>query len=119
MKTGFEAVKPGLIAFLAPLFLFEPALPLNGEPLVILQASAAVGLIALAAGPQGCLLRRCALWQRILLAANGILLILPGCPSDVAAFGVLVAVLFPQLLLNTPARRKGGMAREGMKMAGV
>lgn len=103
MKTGFEAVKLGLIAFIVPFFfVFEPALLLNGEPSVILQAivSATVGLIALAAGLQGYLLRTCPLWQRILLAASGIMLILPGSLSDVAGFGVFVAVLLLQLILN-------------------
>lgn len=103
MRTGFEAVKLGLIAFIVPFFfVYEPALLLNGTWSAILQASctAFLGLIALAAGMQGYLLRVCPHWQRALLIIAGVTLIHPALWTDTTGLAVFALITLIQFIRN-------------------
>lgn len=113
MRTGFEAVKLGLIAFIVPFFfVFEPALLLNGSAVEIAQAigSAVIGLIALAAGLQGYLIGTCALWQRIILAASGVMLIWPGSLTDLTGLGLFVLILAIQFVTRRVVKNANAAA---------
>jgi hypothetical protein len=70
--------------------------------------SATVGVVCLAAGPQGWLLRECSLWQRIALLAAALLLIKPGYVTDAIGLGLLVLVIVVQRMLRAPAPGAGG-----------
>ncbi|MBR3880108.1 MAG: TRAP transporter fused permease subunit [Mailhella sp.] len=99
MKTGFQAVKLGFIAFIVPFFfVYEPALLLQGDVLIVMQAalSAAVGLIALASGLQGYLVTNAPIWQRIILVASGLCLIIPGTMTDLGGMGGFAAIFLLQ-----------------------
>ena len=99
MQTGFQSVKLGVIAFIVPFFfVYEPALLLKGSPADIILAviSASLGLIALAAGLQGYLLRSAGLWQRAVLVAAGLMLIIPGMVSDLLGLGGFALILLSQ-----------------------
>ena len=102
MKTGFQAVKLGFIAFIVPFFfVYEPALLLQGDLLTMAQAalSAAVGLVALASGMQGYLLAKAPVWQRVILVASGFSLIVPGTLTDLCGFGGFAAVVLLQKMM--------------------
>ena len=99
MRTGFEAVKLGAIAFIVPFFfVYEPALLLKGDLVTVAQAcvTAAIGLVALASGIQGRLLRNVPSWQRVLLVAGGLQLIIPGLLTDVTGLGIFAGILLIQ-----------------------
>ena len=99
MQTGFQSVKLGVIAFIVPFFfVYEPALLLKGSPADIILAviSASLGLIALAAGLQGYLLRSAGVWQRAVLVAAGLMLIIPGMVSDLLGLGGFALILLSQ-----------------------
>ncbi len=99
MRTGFEAVKLGVIAFIVPFFfVYEPALLLKGDILTVAQAcvTAAIGLVALTAGIQGYLFQEAPAWQRILLAAAGLMLIIPGMLTDMTGLGIFAGILLIQ-----------------------
>lgn len=101
MQTGFQSVKLGIIAFIVPFFfVYEPALLLKGSLADIGLAiiSASLGLIALAAGLQGYLLKNASLWQRAVLVAAGLMLIIPGIITDVIGLGGFAFVLLTQKL---------------------
>jgi TRAP transporter 4TM/12TM fusion protein len=97
-RTTLQSWKYTLPAFLVPfMFVLDPAgvgLLLKGAPLptVLTVATAAIGILALAGGVQGWLLRRATRAERSLLVAAGLLLVYPGAVSDVAGL-VLVAVV--------------------------
>lgn len=98
MKVGWQAVRLGFAAYLAPfLFIYRPGLLLQGTLFEIVSAIifALIGVWALAAAIEGQLLRRAALWERIALAAGGIILVAPGIWTDLtglAIVGLVVAV---------------------------
>jgi TRAP transporter 4TM/12TM fusion protein len=106
VKTGLIATRLGLAGFIAPyMFVYAPALLLQGPPLEIAWASltACVGVLALAAGSMGYLLRPAGLVERLALLAAALLLIKPGFYTDLAGFGLLGAVILVQRLRPAPA----------------
>ena len=90
------AVKFALAAFLVPfVFIYGPELLLEGpwHATLVTLATAAVGLIVLAAAIEGFLFRPLAGWQRVVLAAAGFSLVLPSLQLAIAGGAVLAAFL--------------------------
>jgi len=90
------AVKFALAAFLVPfVFIYGPELLLEGpwHATLVTLATAAVGLIVLAAAIEGFLFRPLAGWQRVVLAAAGFSLVLPSQQLAIAGGAVLAAFL--------------------------
>jgi len=58
--------------------------------------SSVIGVILLAAGLFGYLIRPCTLWHRALLLVAALLLIKPGWESDVVGLALLLVVLASQ-----------------------
>jgi TRAP transporter 4TM/12TM fusion protein len=97
-KTGLAAVRIGAPGFIIPfMFAYEPSLLFIGSPLTVLHTviTASVGVIMLASGLIGWLLRETNVLERVLLVAGAILLIKPGSYSDIigAIFVVIVIVM--------------------------
>ncbi len=98
MKTGWEAFKLALVAFLAPyFFIYSPELIAQGDLFSTLQVflAAIVGTISFVCGVRGYL------WggevKNILLRAvlfvGGGLMIMPGLVTDLIGLGMLAAVI--------------------------
>lgn len=99
MATAWTACRIGSVLYIIPFFLiYNPVLMLQGTLLQIVEAviTSILGIIALAGGIQGYLLRRTNIIERIalLIAANA--LIWPGWVTDVIGLLLFVAVLFIQ-----------------------
>lgn len=80
MRAGLRATMVGIGIYVIPfVFIYNPALLLNGSPVEILLAVIAslIGIIALAAGLEGFLFKRTAWWQRALLLIGGIMMFVP------------------------------------------
>ena len=106
-EIGFKAVKLGIVAFVVPfMFIYQPEILLRGNPLsvALAVATATIGVIALAAGLEGWLLTRLAVWDRGLAIAGGLLMIKPGIYTDLGGLACVAAVLAWQL------RQRAGMA---------
>ena len=101
MKTGVISVKLGIVAFVIPLmFVYQPALMLQGEPAALLTAcmTSIIGVLGMAGGLQGYFIARCRMWERPLLALGGLALIDSGSLTDLIGIGALAAVSVLQLL---------------------
>ena len=99
--TGWEAVRLAAPAYIIPfMFIYEPSLLLIGDWFTSLTSciSAMVGVICLAAGLQGYLLREAPWWQRGMLLVAAILLIKPGYITDAIGLGLLALVIMAQRL---------------------
>ena len=95
-KVGVEAMRCAAPAYIVPfMFVYEPSLLLIGDALtsVTSAASATVGVVCLAAGLHGYLLRECGALQRVALLAAALLLIKPGYVTDAIGLGLLALVL--------------------------
>ena len=89
------------------MFVYEPSLMLIGDwfTSITSSVSAAIGVMCLAAGLQGYLLREARWWERILLVIAAILLIKPGYISDAIGL-VLLALVFVVQKLSVDAKRR-------------
>lgn len=79
-KTGFQAMRLGVIAYVLPfLFVFSPALLLNGPPVEVMVAvvTASVGSFLLAVAVTGHLVSELSAAKRTLLGLSAICLLIP------------------------------------------
>src|SRR5438552_3369143 len=107
-KTGWEAVRIAAPTYIVPfMFVYEPSLMLIGDLFTSITSSvsAVIGVMCLAAGLQGYLLREARWWERILLVIAAILLIKPGYISDAIGL-VLLALVFAVQKLSVDAKRR-------------
>jgi TRAP-type uncharacterized transport system fused permease subunit len=98
-RTGWEAVRIAAPTYIVPfMFIYEPSIMMIGDGFTIFTStlSAIVGVMCLAAGLQGYLLRLAAPWERILLLVAAVLLIKPGYISDAIGIALLAIVLIAQ-----------------------
>lgn len=98
-KTGFAAVRIGAPGFIIPfMFAYEPSLLFLGSPWSIFTSfiTASIGVVILAAGMMGWLLRETNWVERIFLVAAAVLLIKPGFFTDLIGLILLGIVIFMQ-----------------------
>ena len=109
MRTGFQAVKLALAAFIVPyIFAIDPALIMVKDvvgstveflPLTSalpVAATAIIGILCLAAAVEGYLLKKTSIIERILLGAAALMLLKPGLVTDAFGIAVLVGTYFLQ-----------------------
>jgi TRAP-type uncharacterized transport system fused permease subunit len=93
--AGLQSVKLATAGFVVPyIFIFSPVLLLHEftvSGLLLALSTAVVGVIALAAGMEGYLIRRAGPFVRAGLLAGALLLMLPGWQSDLAGLAVTAA----------------------------
>jgi TRAP transporter 4TM/12TM fusion protein len=100
MKTGFTAWRFALAGFLLPyMFVYNQSLLLMGSPQKIIMAvfTSCIGIICLAAGIIGYLLKETNALERIILLASAILLIKPGWITDIIGLLCVGMVVILQL----------------------
>ena len=115
-KTTLQCWKYTTPAFLVPfMFVLDPSgtgLLLTGSfktlgqanwgSIAVVTITAAIGIVALAGGLQGWLIRRTTVYERWMLVLAGFLLVYPTSAADVVGFVLVVAVVALQWF-HTPA----------------
>ena len=116
-KTGLLSVRLGLIGFLIPFFFLDnPVLLIGADPAFTVAESlwamvtASVGTVALVAGLEGWLVRRCSWLERIVLIAVAPLMLHPGAFTDLIGLAILAAVILLQWFARRPASPSLGNA---------
>ncbi len=106
MKTAFNATRLAIAAFLVPyIFCMNPAmLFIDTTPIdvVLIIITSFAGMIAIASALEGYMLRNLNALERILLAAGGLAMLIPGAVTDLIGVGILAAMVVLQL----PGRKK-------------
>ena len=99
-KTGMIAVKLAIAAFIVPfIFIYNPILVMvDIEPvmLVFSVVAALIGMVAVSSSMIGYFIRNSRLWERFILFAAGIMLILPEITSTLIGVVLIVAIWFIQ-----------------------
>lgn len=109
MKTSFQAMRLGVVIYFIPFFfVFNPALVMQTSILEALYhfAIAVVGVILLAGGMEGYLLKVGILswWARPLLAVGGVLITFPEWKTDlVGAILALIPIVIHLIMKNRQA----------------
>ncbi len=100
MKTGFNASKLAIAAFLVPyIFVLNPQMLLfnvTAIDMIWMLITSLVGIVGVAASVNGWFLTNMAWWERLMGAAGGLLLIVPGLVTDAAGLGLVGLVLILQ-----------------------
>lgn len=97
-ETGWEAVRLGIAVFLVPFaFVYNQSLLMQGSIWQILfsAATAIAGAVLLASGLRGYASRPLRIYQRVLVAVGGLLLIGPGTWTALIGVGLACIGLFP------------------------
>jgi len=100
-SAGWQSVRIAAATYIVPfMFVYEPSIMMIGDGFTIFTStlSAVVGVMCLAAGLQGYLLRAAKPWERIVLVIAAFLLIKPGYVSDAIGAAMLAVVLLAQRL---------------------
>lgn len=98
MKTGFTAVRLGIVTFLVPFFfVYQPALIARGEPLdiTITVISAIIGVFMLASALEGYMAgfgRMNNVLLRIIGVVGGLCMFIPGVWTDILGLALMVAI---------------------------
>ncbi|WP_277584847.1 TRAP transporter permease [Psychrobacillus antarcticus] len=99
-KTGVIAVKLAIAAFIVPfIFIYNPILVMvDIEPgmLVFSVVAALIGMVAVSSSMIGYFIRNSRLWERFILFAAGIMLILPEITTTLIGIVLVVAIWFIQ-----------------------
>jgi len=99
--VGWQGMRFAIAGFLIPyMFIYGPAMVLRGTPAEITLAivTGLFGTLALAAAVQGWLLKKAALWERIILLTASLTLIKPGWETDIVGFSLLIIVAVSQFI---------------------
>lgn len=102
LKTGFEATKLSIGAFIIPyMFIFNPQILMINttfiEVIPILITSL-IGMFGVSAGLEGYVFRKCNFIERILFIVAGLLSIYPEFYTDIIGIGLIAALIILQLL---------------------
>jgi len=107
---GLAAVKLAATGYIIPfMFVYGPSLLWIGswDRILIVSATALIGVGLLASGLHGYFLRAAAFWERWMLVAAAVVLIKPGVVSDLVGLALVLLVVASQKLL---ARRPQAQA---------
>ena len=110
MKTGITATRLAIAAFIIPfIFAYSPEILLVGDlvwyDVVLLVITAILGMIGVAAGLSGYLLKKMNVLERLFTVAGGLCLMIPGIKTDLAGIVILTAVVALQLCIRKKFRR--------------
>ncbi len=104
IRTGVNASKLAIAAFIIPyMFVLEPALLMidtNFGELILILATALMGMIAIGAGMIGYWYTSLNVIIRIIAVITGLLLIYPGGYTDIVGFVVFITMLVFQFIRN-------------------
>ena len=103
MKTGFNATKLAIAAFVVPyIFAYSPAMLFENVsgPFAVVQIviSALLGLFGIAAALNGYLYKKIPMVLRLALVAGGLGMMIPGLTSDLIGLAVVAAVVVFQYI---------------------
>jgi TRAP transporter 4TM/12TM fusion protein len=110
MKTGLNATKLAIAAFLVPyIFVMNPQMLLfniNFFTFVWMLITSLVGIIAVAAAVNGWFFTTMLWYERILGFAGGVLLIDPGIATDIIGLALFAVVVISQVTRSRRAKQR-------------
>ena len=107
MKTGVTATRLAIAAFIIPfVFAYSPSLLFIDTvwyDVVLIGLTATIGMVGIAAGLSGYLLRDMNLLERLITIAGGLLLIIPGIWTDLGGVLLIAVIVVWQALRRKQA----------------
>ena len=102
MKTGITATKLAIAAFIVPyIFCMNPQMLLidvTALGMVQIILTSLIGLFGVSAGVEGYLLKSMNPFERIVIAAGGLMMMVPGTVTDFVGVALFAVVVIFQLI---------------------
>lgn len=102
LKTGFEATKLSIGAFIIPyMFVFNPQILMINTTfieVVPILITSLIGMFGVSAGLEGYVFRKCNFIERILFIAAGLLSIYPEIYTDIIGIALIAVLVILQIL---------------------
>ncbi len=109
MKTALTATKLAIGAFIVPyVFALNPAMlfiDTNVWEVILICITSCVGIFAVAAALEGWLLDHMPWYQRLIIAAGGLMLIDPGIVTDFFGLALVAVIVLLQVLTKRKAKK--------------
>ncbi len=111
MKTGINASKLAIAAFIIPyIFVYNPAMLFIGDvsifDIILIFISSCIGMCGVSSALEGYLEGRLNVIFRILIAAGGLCLIIPGWQTDLIGVAVVGGIFIIQKLTHKKNKEK-------------
>ena len=107
MKTAFNATRLAIAAFLVPyIFCLNPAMlfiDTTAAEVVMIVITSFLGMLSVAGGLEGYILREMNALERLLCIAGGLAMLYPGTLTDVIGIAIVAVVAGKQFLQNKKA----------------
>ena len=119
LKTGVNATKLAITAFIIPyVFALSPEILLVQEAgvaitvidVVRIVATSVAGMVCISAGLEGYFIGNCKIWERLILIAGGLCMVIPDPVTDILGLALMVIGIGLQLLRNYIAKKHGKTA---------
>lgn len=95
MKTGLNAFKLAIAAFLVPyVFVYNPAMLLidvTAGPMILMIITSIIGIVGVAAAVGGFFITDQSWFERIIFFIGGLLMVIPGLKTDLMGLALLLA----------------------------
>ena len=102
LKTGIQATKLAITAFIIPyVFALSPEMlwiDTDVVEVIRIVITSVIGMIGVSAGLEGYLLIPAKVWERLVLIAGGILMVIPSLATDILGLVLLVLGIVLQLI---------------------
>ena len=105
MKTGITATRLAIAAFIIPfVFAYSPSILFVGDVVwynvILIALTATIGMVGVAAGLSGYLVRPMNVVERVLTIAGGLCLIVPGTLTDMIGLALIALGVVLQIVLS-------------------
>ena len=115
LKTGVNATRLAITAFVIPyIFALSPEILLVAEAgvavtvidVIRIVLTSVAGMVGISAGLEGYFFGNCKIWERLILIAGGLCMVIPSLLTDLLGLGLLVIGVVLQLLRNHLEKKK-------------
>lgn len=110
LKTGITATRLAIAAFIIPyMFAYNPKMLFIDAgilDIVSIIITSFIGIYAVAAGMEGHMFVKLPWWQRLIVLAGGLMLIIPETTTDIVGIALVVLVIVIQKLSEKKANHK-------------
>ena len=109
LKTGVNATRLAITAFVIPyIFALSPEILLVAEAgvavtvidVIRIVLTSVAGMVGISAGLEGYFFGNCKIWERLILIAGGLCMVIPSLLTDLLGLGLQVIGVVLQLLRN-------------------
>ena len=110
LKTGVNATRLAIAAFIIPyIFAYNPAMLLIDTvwyDVVLIVITSILGMFGISVGLEGYMIRALKFYERLLVIAGGLMLVIPGLVTDIVGLALVAVVILLQIFTFRDTKKK-------------